>query len=129
MALLCRHDHPLVLANLKTAGEKQFYALALISALMESIPNHWRVGVLYDIGCQMHRTLQKWDLMPEYLHRLKFAVSIFHAYGHQWACQLWYHPQKAAMWGLSDGEGCEHFWSDLRKLIPGLCVAGVSWSW
>ncbi|KAF9506407.1 hypothetical protein BS47DRAFT_1367376 [Hydnum rufescens UP504] len=68
MALLCHHDHPLVLANLKTAGKKQFYALALISALMELIPNHWRVGVLYDIGCQMHRTLQKWDLMPEYLH-------------------------------------------------------------
>ncbi|KAF9511788.1 hypothetical protein BS47DRAFT_1363554 [Hydnum rufescens UP504] len=122
MALLCHHDHPLVLANLKTAGEKQFYALALISALMESIPNHWRVGVLYNIGCQMHRTLQKWDLMPKYLHQLKFTVSIFHAYGHQWACQLWYHPWKAAMWGLSDGEGCEHFWSDLWKLIPGLHV-------
>ncbi|KAF9514704.1 hypothetical protein BS47DRAFT_1372244 [Hydnum rufescens UP504] len=122
MALLCRHDHPLVLVNLKTAGKKQFYALALISALMESIPNHWRVGVLYDIGCQMHRTLQKWDLMPEYLHRLKFTISIFHAYGHQWACQLWYHPQKAAI-------GCEHFWSDLWKLIPGLRVTGVSWSW
>ncbi|KAF9515416.1 hypothetical protein BS47DRAFT_1360995 [Hydnum rufescens UP504] len=106
MALLCHHDHPLVLANLKTAGKKQFYALALISALMELIPNHWRVGVLYNIGCQMHRTLQKWDLMPEYLHRLKFTVSIFHAYGHQWACQLWYHPQKAVMWGLPDGEGC-----------------------
>ncbi|KAF9508417.1 hypothetical protein BS47DRAFT_1416606 [Hydnum rufescens UP504] len=118
MALLCPHDHPLL-------AKKQFYALALISALMELIPNHWRVRVLYNIGCQMHRTLQKWDLMPEYLHRLKFAVSIFHAYGHQWACQLWYHPRKAAMWGLSDGEGCERFWSDLQKLIPGLHVAGL----
>jgi hypothetical protein len=127
MALLCHHDHPLALANLKTAGEKQFYALALISALMDSIPSHWRVGVLYDIGCQMHRTLRKWDLMPIYLPRLEFAVSIFHAYGHQWACQLWYHPRKTAIWGLSDGEGCERFWSDLRKLIPGLRVTGVSW--
>jgi hypothetical protein len=126
MALLCRHDIPLALANLKTAGEKQFYAFALISSLMESIPSHWRVGVLYDIGCQMHRTLRKWDLMPEYLDRLKFAVSIFHAYGHQWACQLWYHPRKDAIWGLSDGEGCERFWSELRKLIPGLRVTGVS---
>ena len=26
------------------------------------------------------------------------------------------------IWGLSDGEGCEHFWSELRKLIPGLHV-------
>ncbi|KAF9516738.1 hypothetical protein BS47DRAFT_1360174 [Hydnum rufescens UP504] len=28
------------------------------------------------------------------------------------------------MWGLSDGEGCEHFWSDLQKLIPGLHATG-----
>jgi len=126
MALLCRHDVPLALANLKTAGEKQFYAFALISSLMESIPNQWRVGILYDIGCQMHRMLRKWDLMPQYLDRLEFGVSIFHAYGHQWACQLWYHPRKAAIWGLSDGEGCERFWSELRKLIPSLRVTGVS---
>jgi hypothetical protein len=125
MAMLCHHDRPLLLANLKTAGEKQFYAFALISTLMSSLPSHWKVGILYDIGCQLHRTLRKWDLMPEFLHRLQFAVSIFHAYGHQWACQLWYHPRKAEIWGLSDGEGCERFWSELRKLIPGLRVTGV----
>src|ERR1700676_3833704 len=64
MALLCHHDHPLALTNLKTAGEKQFYAFALLSALMDSLPSHWRVRVLYDIRCQIHRTLHKWDLMP-----------------------------------------------------------------
>ncbi|KAF9509309.1 hypothetical protein BS47DRAFT_1301625 [Hydnum rufescens UP504] len=125
MAMLCHHDCPLLLANLKTAGEKQFYPFTLISALMNSLPGHWRVGILYDIGCQLHHTLQKWDFMPQFFHRLVFAVSIFHAYGHQWACQLWYHPQKAELWGLSDGEGCERFWSKLRKLIPGLRVTGV----
>jgi hypothetical protein len=126
MALLCRHDIPLALANLKTAGEKQFYAFALISSLMKLIPTHWRVGILHDIGCQMHHMLYRWDLMPQYLDQLKFSVSIFHAYGHQWACQLWYHPQKSAIWGLSNGEGCEHFWSELWKLIPCLHVTGVS---
>ena len=128
MALLCCHDHPLALANLKMAGEKQFYAFMLLLALMDSLPSHWKVGVLYDIGCQIHRMLHKWDLMPKYLDCLKFVVSIFHAYGHQWACQLWYHPQNATIWGLSDGEGCEHFWSELHKLIPGLHVTGVSWA-
>jgi Kyakuja-Dileera-Zisupton transposase len=128
MALLCCHDHPLTLANLKTASEKQFYAFMLLLALMDSLPGHWRIGVLYDIRCQMHRMLHKWDLMPKYLDCLEFAVSIFHAYGHQWACQLWYHPWKAMIWGLSDGEGCECFWSELHKLIPGLCVTGVSWA-
>ncbi|KAF9512992.1 hypothetical protein BS47DRAFT_1393737 [Hydnum rufescens UP504] len=118
MAMLCHHDRPLLLANLKTAGEKQFYAFVLISALMNSLPGHWRVGILYNIGCQLHRTLQKWDFMPQFFHRLVFAVSIFHAYGHQWACQLWYHPRKAELWGLSDGEGCERFWSEAPKVNP-----------
>ena len=54
-----------------------------------------------------------------------FAVSVFHAFGHQWACQLIYHPQKCKGFGLSDGEGCERLWSALRKLIPSLRSAGV----
>ncbi|KAF9510569.1 hypothetical protein BS47DRAFT_1300074, partial [Hydnum rufescens UP504] len=57
MAMLCHHDCPLLLANLKTAGEKQFYAFALISALMNSLPAIGELGFLYDIGCQLHRTL------------------------------------------------------------------------
>src|SRR5260370_17035753 len=51
-------------------------------------------------------------------------MSIFHAYGHQWVCQLWYHPQKDECWGLSDGEVCKCFWSGLCHLVPGLWVAG-----
>ncbi|KAF9511310.1 hypothetical protein BS47DRAFT_1373090 [Hydnum rufescens UP504] len=76
-----------------TAGEKQFYAFALIFALVRDLPSNWTVGLLYDIP---------------------FGVSIFHAYGHQWTCQLWYHPRKSEKWGLSDSEGCERFWSELR---------------
>jgi predicted HNH restriction endonuclease len=124
MALLCRHDAPIALASLWTAGEKQFYTFALIETLLNHLPQHWRVGILYDIGCQMDRTLKKWNFVPEWIPRLDWGVSIFHAYGHQWACQLWYHPRKSEIWGLSDGEGCERFWSALRKLIPGLRVTG-----
>jgi len=124
MAMLCRHDAPIALASLWTAGEKQFYVFALIETLLNHLPHHWRVGILYDIGCQMDRTLKKWNFVPEWLPRLYWGVSIFHAYGHQWACQLWYHPRKSELWGLSDGEGCERFWSALRKLIPGLRVTG-----
>ncbi|KAF9507239.1 hypothetical protein BS47DRAFT_1366763 [Hydnum rufescens UP504] len=71
----------------------------------------------------MDQTLKKWRFMLEWLPCLG-GVSIFHAYGHQWACQLWYHPHKSELWGLSDGEGCERFWSELRRLIPGLWVTG-----
>ncbi|KAF9518961.1 hypothetical protein BS47DRAFT_1370927 [Hydnum rufescens UP504] len=93
MALLCHHDIALYIANMRTAGEKQFYAFALVAALFKELPEWWTVGILYDIACQIHR--------------------IFHAYGHQWTCQLWYHPRKSEIWGLSDGEGCERFWSEL----------------
>lgn len=126
MALLCRHDRVLFLANMSTAGEKQFYALALVDALLKNLPSTWKLGLLYDISCQLHRSLSKCDDKLQWLSRLEFAVSIFHAYGHQWSCQLWYHPRKSKVWGLSDGEGCERFWSELRKLIPGLRVTGVS---
>lgn len=30
----------------------------------------------------------KWGLLEELADRFTFAVSVFHAYGHQWACQL-----------------------------------------
>ncbi|KAF9515410.1 hypothetical protein BS47DRAFT_1277771, partial [Hydnum rufescens UP504] len=104
MALLCRHDIALYVANMRTAGEKQFYAFALVAALFKELPEWWTVGILYDIACQIHRSLLKWNFMPEWHSRIVFGVSVFHAYGHQWTCQLWYHPRKSEIWGLSDGE-------------------------
>ena len=126
MALLCRHDRPLFLANMTSAGEKQYYALALILELFKHLPPAVVIGLLYDIGCQLDRSCTKWDFLPEYRHRIVFALAVFHAYGHQWPCQLLYHPRKRVGFGLSDGEGCERFWSMLKKLIPGLRVSGVS---
>ncbi|KAF9520234.1 hypothetical protein BS47DRAFT_1283725, partial [Hydnum rufescens UP504] len=82
------------------------------------------VGLLYDIACQIHHSLLKWNIMLEWMGQIEFGVSVFHAYSHQWTCQLWYHPQKSEKWGLSDGEGCERFWSELTRLIPGLRVTG-----
>ena len=40
-----------------------------------------------------------------------------HAYGHEWACQLVYNPCLTEGLGLSDGEGTEHLWSRLIRLI------------
>ncbi|KAG2092935.1 uncharacterized protein F5147DRAFT_541870, partial [Suillus discolor] len=58
------------------------------------------------------------------LHQLTFAISVFHAYGHQWACQIIYHPRKCEGFGLLDGEGCECLWSALKHLIAPLRVSG-----
>ncbi|PPR00336.1 hypothetical protein CVT26_009746, partial [Gymnopilus dilepis] len=124
MALLCRHDRVLWLVNMKSAGEKQFYALCLLRSLFRNIPEAMRVGVLYDIGCQLHRSCVKHGFLEDILDRIVFAISVFHAYGHQWPCQMIYHPRKCEGFGLSDGEGCERFWSSIKSLIPSLRVSG-----
>ena len=59
MALLCRHDRPLFLVNMTTSGERQYYALALINALFQHLPNNWFIGLLYDVACQLERSMHK----------------------------------------------------------------------
>ena len=124
MAMLCRHDRVLWLVNMTSAGEKQYYALCLIARLFEHIPLAMRMGILYDIGCQLHRSCVKFGFLGQLLERITFGISVFHAYGHQWPCQIIYHPRKCQGFGLSDGEGCERFWSAIKTLIPSLRVSG-----
>ncbi|KII82981.1 hypothetical protein PLICRDRAFT_84208, partial [Plicaturopsis crispa FD-325 SS-3] len=124
MGLLCRHDRVLWLINMTTAGERQYYALALIKRLFQHLPRTMTVGILYDIGCQLHRSCVKWNFLHDIRDRITFGIAVFHAYGHQWACQIIYHPRKCVGFGLTDGEGCERFWSAIKKLIPILRVSG-----
>lgn len=59
MALLCRHDRVLWVANMTTPGERQHFALALLRQLGSELPAEWRIGVLYDIACQLSRSIEK----------------------------------------------------------------------
>lgn len=59
MAMVCRHDRVLFMANLCDAGEKRYYALALLRRLFQELPTSWTAGILYDIGCQLERTIKK----------------------------------------------------------------------
>ncbi|EIN07536.1 hypothetical protein PUNSTDRAFT_33090, partial [Punctularia strigosozonata HHB-11173 SS5] len=124
MALMCRHDRVLWLANMTSAGERQHYAIALLDQFFRHIPSYMRVGVLYDIGCQLDRSCWHWNLLPEFRKRITFGISVFHAYGHQWPCQVIYHPCKCNCFGLSDGESCERFWSAIDHLVAVLRVSG-----
>lgn len=65
------------------------------------------------------------NLFPEERARgqLKFGTSVFHAYVHQWLCQIKYNPRLNNGWGLSDGEGCERIWSSLARLVSPLRYA------
>jgi hypothetical protein len=59
MALLCRHDIPLFLANIDTPGEQQKYAVALIQKLYSMLPETATVAVFYDVACVLNHSLQK----------------------------------------------------------------------
>ncbi|KAG6825042.1 hypothetical protein H0H92_005020 [Tricholoma furcatifolium] len=50
MGVLCRHDIVLFLASMRSSGEKQHYAIALIEELFQHLPPDFRIGLLYDIG-------------------------------------------------------------------------------
>ena len=128
MALLCRHDRVLWLVNMRSAGEKQYYILLLLEMLFQHLPLDILVGLLYDIACQTNRSCVIFGFLGRYLHRLVWAVSVFHAYAHAWACQVIYHPLKCVGFGFTNGEGAERFWFSISKLIGYLRVAGVrSW--
>ncbi|KAK7452231.1 hypothetical protein VKT23_012336 [Stygiomarasmius scandens] len=126
--MFCQHDVALFMVAIDSPGERQHYMLALIAELFKHIPDDWNVGILYDIGCQTERSCRKWGFLKEYLRRIIWGVSVFHAYGHNWPCQLIYHPRKRRWFGLCDGEGCERCWSCLRHLVAYTRVVGVSYA-
>ncbi|KAJ7583723.1 hypothetical protein C8J56DRAFT_1054242 [Mycena floridula] len=118
MALVCCHDIPLFFANINTPGEQQKYVVALLEYLFSMIPQHASVVLVYDIGCVVDRSFDKYDLLPLHiLSQIIFITSAMHAYGHGWTCQLVYNPRLQRGLGLTDGEGVERLWSRLRKLI------------
>jgi Kyakuja-Dileera-Zisupton transposase len=59
IAMVCWHTHVIALANVHDAGEKQFNVIALLEELFSELPKTWRIGVLYDIGCQLHQSIVK----------------------------------------------------------------------
>ena len=59
MALICRHDIPLFLANIDTPGEQQKYSVTLIAHLFTLLPYQANVVVLYDVGCVLARSLSR----------------------------------------------------------------------
>ncbi|KAG2337311.1 hypothetical protein BDR05DRAFT_978544 [Suillus weaverae] len=119
MALICRHDIPLFFANIDSPGEQQKYLVALLQHFFSLLPPpKATVVALYDVGCVLARTLSKYNILSVSITScLQFATTAMHAYGHEWACQLMYNPWICVGLGLSDGEGTEHLWSCLVRLI------------
>ncbi|KAH9823105.1 hypothetical protein DFH28DRAFT_922033 [Melampsora americana] len=103
--------------DVQGSGEKAYFSHAMIDWLLKnlasgSFPDDPRIGILYDIGCNIEKGLICNNLFVEenLRQQLKFGTSVFHSYVHNWGCQLEYNPQLNVGWGLSDGEGCEREW-------------------
>ncbi|KAH9462031.1 hypothetical protein Pst134EB_005948 [Puccinia striiformis f. sp. tritici] len=125
MGCCCRHNQVVYLANIHRTGEQRCLPLAILKKLFEDIEATRPVGVLYDIGCALDKFLRRRNffVFPSKKDHLKFGTSVFHAYVHEWKCQVKYNPRYNAGWGLSDGEGLERLWSSLSPLVRTLCYA------
>ncbi|KAI7936264.1 hypothetical protein MJO29_015570 [Puccinia striiformis f. sp. tritici] len=119
MGCCCRHDQVVSLANIHRSGEKRCFPLALIKKLFDDLETARPVGVLYDIGCSLKKFLDLRDYFafPSKKDLIKFGTSVFHAYVHEWKCQVKFNPRYNVGWGLSDGEGLERLWSSLSPLV------------
>jgi hypothetical protein len=143
MGCCCRHDAAIYVGNIYKSGEQRCLPVAMIKRILTDCEANCRIGVLYDIGCSLDKYMQavSWlryiciwfpqpffdvtwmfqrDLLGEDRARITFGTSVFHAYVHNWLCQLDYHPQLNNGWGLSDGEGLERLWSYLSALVSPL---------
>ncbi|KAA1067628.1 hypothetical protein PGT21_011815 [Puccinia graminis f. sp. tritici] len=123
MGCCCRHDAVVYLANIFKSGEKRHFPMAIIQALLSAVEPTRPIGILYDIGCSLDKYIDRRGLIPNDRSRVKFGTSVFHAYAHNWLCQLDYHPRFNQGWGLSDGEGLERMWSYLSSLVSPLRYA------
>ena len=57
MALVCRHNIVLFLANVDMPGKQQKYGIVLIERLFSHLPPDATVVVFYNIGCILDRSL------------------------------------------------------------------------
>ncbi|KAH6904045.1 hypothetical protein BKA70DRAFT_1109927 [Coprinopsis sp. MPI-PUGE-AT-0042] len=117
MALCCRHDIPIFVANIDTPGEQQKYAVALLKVLYSHLPANATVIAFYDVGCVLDRSLQTYDYLPEDItSRLSFVTSGAPCWWDEW--------QHDAPGTPPRGSGCWISWSFFRR--PGRVFRGRS---
>ncbi|KIJ42325.1 hypothetical protein M422DRAFT_171213, partial [Sphaerobolus stellatus SS14] len=131
MALVCKHDVPIFICDITTPGEQQFYSIALLQKLSLLLPANAIIGLLYDIACLLDRSIAKaglpyrHDLIPDISLCLSLATAAFHAYAHQFCCQIVFHPRKCVGFGMTNGEGNEHIWALSKDTIGSERISGV----
>ncbi|PLW48616.1 hypothetical protein PCASD_03389 [Puccinia coronata f. sp. avenae] len=111
-------DEPMSL-SIVYPGEQRCLPLAILEKLFEDVELSRPVGVLYDIGCSLKKflDLREYFMFSAKKEHLKFGTLVFHAYVHEWKCQVKFNPRFNVGWGMSDGEGLERLWSLLAPLV------------
>ncbi|KAF8325443.1 uncharacterized protein EI90DRAFT_2932302, partial [Cantharellus anzutake] len=109
-----------------TPGEQQHFSIAMLLALSRQLPSNATIGLMYDVGCVLDRSIAKYNLIPEITPRLSIAVSVFHAYAHQFCCQIAFHPWKQNGFRKSNREGNERLWSLIVDTIVPERIMSVS---
>jgi hypothetical protein len=61
----------------------------------------------YDIACSFKSTVAGSPLHNATRHKIAFCLDVFHAYAHNWRCQLQHHPRLFKDAGMVDPEACE----------------------
>src|SRR5258708_19246339 len=64
MGLVCWHNIPLLLCDIRLAGEGQKYPVALIVAFSRQLPPNVTIGLLYEISSFSYRSLATISLSP-----------------------------------------------------------------
>lgn len=113
LGMACRHDHVLKLINLIQTGEKSHLPLALVQWLLDLFSDERDVdtgiGILYDIGCNLDKTIKKKKVFTDEKQaaQVRVGTALFHAYAHNWGCQLEYNPRLNEGWGKSNAPPCK----------------------
>lgn len=113
MAATCRHGIPIIMVCLKK-GERYVYPEMLLMEICKRYPGR-PINLSYDINCSFEKYWKKHH--PEDTRIAAWAIPIFHAYGHNLACQLKYLPRRIEGFGMTDGEAVERMWAQLRGLV------------
>jgi hypothetical protein len=78
------------------------------------------IGGAYDIGCRFHAIIKNTSLRERFeKHRFRLMTGAFHGHAHNRKCQLDWHPLYIKGTGRSEGEGCEHVFSQSNALASG----------
>ncbi|KAF7343966.1 CxC2 domain-containing protein [Mycena venus] len=88
-------------ASFKAADEKQekasteFFEDTVLMSLVSA--RLCPLGRQYAFSRQEAHSCFKWGFLDRYIGRVAFTVSVFHAFGHKWACQLLYNPRNTSL--------------------------------